>query len=159
LKIILSILNQHICDYNIIASEQFGFRCQSSTTKASYALLSEILEALNKQKIVGGIFCDVKKAFNSVNHEVLLSRLQFYRIQGKFHDLITSYLSGRFQRVLIPNTELSYVFSSSWETVKHGVPQGFILGPFLFLFYINDFSAIFSNSAKTVCCRRYKPSY
>jgi hypothetical protein len=52
-KIVLSRLNQHICDYNIIASEQFGFRHQFSTTKASYALLSEILDALNKQKIVG----------------------------------------------------------------------------------------------------------
>jgi hypothetical protein len=65
-NIILSRLNQPICDYNIIASEQFGFRRQSSTTKASYVLFSEILEALNKQKIVGGIFCALKKAFDSV---------------------------------------------------------------------------------------------
>jgi hypothetical protein len=55
-----------------------------------YGLLNEILEALNKQKIVGGIFCDLKKAFNSVNHEILLSKLQFHGIRGKFHDLITS---------------------------------------------------------------------
>jgi hypothetical protein len=85
--VILSRLNQHICDYNIIASEQFGFKHQSSTTKGSYVLLSEILEALNKQKFVGGIFCDLKKAFDSVNHEILMSKLQFYRIQGKFHNL------------------------------------------------------------------------
>jgi hypothetical protein len=101
----LSRLNQHICDYNIIASEQFDFRLQSPTTKAYYALLSEILEALNKQNIVDGIFCNLKKAFDSVNHAILSSKLQFYGIRGKFHDLITSYLSSRFQRVLIPNTE------------------------------------------------------
>jgi hypothetical protein len=79
-KIILSRLNQHICDHNIIANEDFGFRRQSSTTEASYALLNEILEALNKQKIVGGVFCYLKKAFNTVNHEILLSKLQFYGI-------------------------------------------------------------------------------
>jgi hypothetical protein len=146
----LSRLYQHICDHNLIASEQFGFRRQSSTTKASYALLNEILEALNKPQIVGGVFCDLKKASYSVNHEILLSKLQLYGIQGKFHDLITSYLSARYQRVLIPNTELSYVFSSSWETVKHNVPQGSILGPFHSLFYINDLPVVFSNSVKTV---------
>jgi hypothetical protein len=57
-KIILSRLNQHIYDHNITVSEQFGLRRQCSTTKASYVLFNEILEALNKQKIVGGDFCD-----------------------------------------------------------------------------------------------------
>jgi hypothetical protein len=94
------------------------------------------LEALNNQKIVGGMFCDLKKAFDSVNHKVLLSKLQFYGIRGKFHDLITSYLSDRYQRVIL--------------AVIGRVLQGSILGPLLFLFYINDFPSNFNNSVKSV---------
>jgi hypothetical protein len=74
-KIILSRLYQHVNEYHILSGEQLGFRWQSSTNKASYVLLNEILEALNKQKIVGGIFWDLKKAFDSVNHEILLNKL------------------------------------------------------------------------------------
>jgi hypothetical protein len=122
-KIILSRLNQHVYDHNIIVSEQFGFRRQSSTTKASYVLFNETLEALNKQKIVSGIFCDLKKAFDSVNH-ILFSKLQFYGIDGKFHDLITSYLTGRYMRVLTASTDSSYTVSSSCDIgmVSHRDP-------------------------------------
>jgi hypothetical protein len=90
-KIVLSRLNQHIHDHNIIVSEQFGFRRQSSTAKASYVLINEILEALNRQKAVGGVFCNLKKAFESVNHKILLSKLQYYGIRCRFYDLIASY--------------------------------------------------------------------
>jgi hypothetical protein len=100
-KIILTGLYQHVNKYHILANEQFGFRRQSSTYKASYVLLNKILEALNKQKIVDGIICDLKKAFDSVNQEILLNKLQFYGISVKFHDLITSYC-----------TDLNYTSSS-----------------------------------------------
>jgi hypothetical protein len=131
-----------------IVSEQFGFIRQSSTTKASYVLFNEILEALNKRKIVGGVFCDLKKAFDSVDHKILLNKLKFYGIRGKFHDLIISYLSDRYQRVLIPSTHLSYVARSSWDIVRHGVPQGSILGPLLFFFYVYDLPTVFNNLFK-----------
>jgi hypothetical protein len=98
---------------------------------------------------VGGIFCDLKKAFNSVNHKVLLSKLQFYGIRGKFHYLITSYLSDGYQRVLITSTDLSRN-SSNRKAVRQGVPQGSILGPPLFLFYRNDLPSNFNNSVKSV---------
>jgi hypothetical protein len=94
--IISSRRNQHIYDNNIVADEQFGFRHQSSTTEASFTLYNEILEALNKKKnTVGGVFCDLKKAFDSVDHNILLLKINFYGISGKFYNLIESYLSNR----------------------------------------------------------------
>jgi hypothetical protein len=100
-------LIQCIFDHNIKVSEQFSFRHQSSTTKASCLLLNDILEALNKQKFVEGIFYNLKRACISVNHKVLLSKLQFYGIDGKFHNLIASYLSDRWG-VLLANAGLRY---------------------------------------------------
>jgi hypothetical protein len=81
--------------------EQFGFRAKSSTSKATFNLINEILEALNSKKVVVGIFCDLEKAFDSVNHDIVLCKLNFYGIRGPFYKLIKSYLTNRYQRVLI----------------------------------------------------------
>ena len=73
-------------------NEQFGFKAKSSTAKATFTLINELLEALNSKKVVGGIFCDLEKAFHSVIYDILLCKLNFYGIRGPFHTLIKSYL-------------------------------------------------------------------
>jgi len=96
---------------------------------------------------VGGIFCDLTKAFNYVNHNILLSKLEFYGITGRANNLIKSYLNDRYQRVLIRN-KYSKNYFSEWENVKQGIPQGSILGPLFFLLYINDLPGVINDISK-----------
>ena len=97
-------LYQHINQNNILATEQYGFRNNSSTKKASFKLINGILLALNNKLTVGGIFCDLEKAFNSVNRDIQLSKCEFYGFRGKTNALLWSHLSDRYQRVLINNS-------------------------------------------------------
>ena len=69
----------------------------------AYIMINVILKALDDKLMVGGIFCDLQKAFDCVNRDTLMEKLEFYGIQGKFSYLIKSYLTGRFQRVIIGN--------------------------------------------------------
>jgi len=100
-KVIHKRLIQHINNNQILTATQFGFRYKSSTDLAAYTLTHEILTALNNKITVGGIFCDLHKAFDCVNHNILQSKMVFYGIVGKTGNLIKSYLQDRYQRVVL----------------------------------------------------------
>ena len=112
-------------------------------------LTNSILTAMNNNLIVGGIFCDLQKAFDCVNHKILLDKLEFYGIEGKFRTLIESYLTSRHQRVALGNITDSNN-SSKWDVIKCGVPQGSILGPLFILFYINALPKILNKDNNMV---------
>ena len=121
---------KHIQLNNILVDEQFDFRTSPSTDKAAFKLTDEILNALNNELMVAGIFCDLQKAFDCVNQNILLTKLQFYGITGTTYILIKSYLEGRYQRMVLNNVSLDSC--SNWGEINHGVPQGLLLGPLLF---------------------------
>jgi len=113
-KVIYKRLYHNVNSNNILAKEQYGFWNNSSTEIASYNLINNIKKALNSNMWVGGIFCDLTKAFDYVNHNILLSKLEFCGITGRANNLIKSYLSDRYQRVLINNKYLKNHFSE-WK--------------------------------------------
>ena len=141
-------LLKHIETNNILDVEQFGFRTSSSTEKDSYKLIDDTLNVLNNRLMVRGIFCDVQRAFDCVNHNILLTKLEFYGITGITYKLLKSYLRGKYQRVVFNN--YSSISCSNWGEITHGVPQGWILSPLLFLLYINDLTQITNDNSKIV---------
>ena len=100
---------------------------------AMYAFLNKVLSSLDKKYYVGGLYCDLQKAFDCVNHNILLNKIKFYGITGIAYNLIRSYLDNRYQRITMKDSKINKI-SSTWENVKHGVPQGSVLGPLLFVF-------------------------
>jgi hypothetical protein len=99
---------------------------------------SEIVNALNNKTMAGSIFCDLEKAFDSVNHDLLLSKLCYYGVSCKAILSLKFYLQDRYQRGQIINSFLDSNIVSEWTKIKYGMPQGSIFGPLLFLLYINE---------------------
>ena len=131
-KIVANRLTNFLNSCNILSDWQFGFRSQHSTVHPMVQFTNFLSTALNEKKHSLAIFCDLKKAFDCCDHTILLSKLNKYGIRGSELLWFKSYLSNRKQFVTIDN------FNSLLTDVLLGVPQGSILGPLLFLIYIND---------------------
>ena len=131
-KVMFKRLKMFLDQNDILFRSQYGFRDKHSTQHAILDIVNTIQGNMDKKLYTCGIFIDLKKAFDTVNHSVLLSKLHHYGIRGVVNDWFSSYLCGRVQ-----TTEVEMTVSAK-ATTPCGVPQGSMLGPLLFLIYIND---------------------
>ena len=132
-KLLYTRIYSHLVKNELIYNKQFGFRSGYSANHALISITERIRNLLDDGQYVSGIFIDLEKAFDTVNHKILCDKLNYYGLRGNTNKLIQSYLSNRKQYVSING------FDSELKDIDCGVPQGSSLGPLLFLIYINDF--------------------
>lgn len=143
-KILEAVVKEQINNYlernRILSESQYGFRHGKNTTAATFDLVSNLNKTLENKNIPITIFCDLSKAFDCVDHKILLDKMEYYGIRGIVNDWFKSYLSDRTMSVEVKSFEGDQInnIRSNPNKIKCGVPQGSILAPTLFLIYVND---------------------
>ena len=122
----------YLTENSLLSSEQFGFRPGHSTELAALRMVDHIIKQMDNGKLPLCIYIDLSKAFDTLNYDILMSKLEYYGITGKENELLRSYLTGRSQYVEVNGHKSSHL------QISTGIPQGSVLGPLLFLIYIND---------------------
>lgn len=135
-------LYKYFNEQKLFYEGQYGFRCQHSTELAALEILDRIVCAMDSNEIPINIYLDLSKAFDTLDHQILLNKFKYYGVQNMSLNLLNSYLCNRQQYVVFNDVY------SDFKPISTGVPQGSILGPLFFIIYLNDLSRV---------CNMFKP--
>ena len=148
-KVVYAQVYKYLTDNNLLYKSKYGFRKGHSTEMAAMEITDTIFKLLDRLPLA--IFFDLSKAFDTIDHEILLQKLDHYGIKGTALNWFKSYLTQRTQYVLFKNKK------SKSQTITTGVPKGSILGPLLFIIYVNDIASVTNKFKVTIYMQMTQP--